>query len=185
MTIPATATDNRNKTILYKFVRLTGQTGCMIERRLTRLPIFILLNIDERDQIIRTAFCDILCDGPHRPNRLNGFFSEITPELNAALTRLICASNSFRDVLSSGSREDYFTMKSIILSCIPSSKTRSASMALVLIEALILGTPFATLTGTIRIASPPAGLVAGHLLTVAGGLLAGGLVIGGLVSSLE
>ena len=46
-------------------------------------------------------------------------------------------------------------------------------------------TPFATLTGTIPIASPPLGLVAGHLLTVAVGWLAGGLVIGGLVSSLE
>jgi hypothetical protein len=46
-------------------------------------------------------------------------------------------------------------------------------------------TPFATLTGTILIASPPLGLVAGRLVVVAGGLVARGLVTGGLVSSLE
>jgi hypothetical protein len=37
-------------------------------------------------------------------------------------------------------------------------------------------TPFATLTGTILIASPPLGLVAGRLVVVAVGVLAGGLV---------
>jgi hypothetical protein len=46
-------------------------------------------------------------------------------------------------------------------------------------------TPFATLTGTILIGSPPLGMMAGRLVVVAVGLLAGGLVTGGLVSSPE
>jgi hypothetical protein len=43
--IAATIMDNRIKTILYKLVRLTVQIGCMIDRRLTRLPIFISLDM--------------------------------------------------------------------------------------------------------------------------------------------
>jgi hypothetical protein len=44
-TTPATATDNRNKTILHKFVRLSVQIGCRIDCRLTRLPIFNSLDM--------------------------------------------------------------------------------------------------------------------------------------------
>jgi hypothetical protein len=59
--IPATVTDNRIKTIL--------STGCTAYRadwmqdRMSSghgLPIFSLWIYDERDQVIRTAFCDFL-----------------------------------------------------------------------------------------------------------------------------
>ena len=50
-TIAATITDNRIKAILCKFVRLIVQIGCRIDPPLTRLPIFISLDMRRtRDQ---------------------------------------------------------------------------------------------------------------------------------------
>ena len=43
--IAATIKDSRNKTILYKVVRLTVQIGCMTDCDPTWLPIFISLNM--------------------------------------------------------------------------------------------------------------------------------------------
>jgi hypothetical protein len=45
ITIAATVTDNRIKAILCKFVRLIVQIGCRIDPPLTRLPIFISLDM--------------------------------------------------------------------------------------------------------------------------------------------
>jgi hypothetical protein len=56
-TIAAMIRDNRIKTILYKFVRLTVQVGCRIDCRLTRLPIFVSLDMrrtgsDDQDGLL-------------------------------------------------------------------------------------------------------------------------------------
>jgi hypothetical protein len=56
VTIPATVTDNRIKTILSTVVRLTVRVGCRIDSCLARLPIDVIISMEQKTE--RSKYVD-------------------------------------------------------------------------------------------------------------------------------